>query len=299
MLRYLSLAESVAGEGPETPKRSIAAVYLILSVLRSDARALSTYLRRRSGKLLAGGFEAEIFSLTARELVAENDRLRERGRELRSVKATIDGLAANLGLELRRAFERDFPVLEKSPSLDEIRQAVRKVSNNLRPALQSAVMFLGRSLGSQLDARGVFDDDGARRVLGERLRRDVWMFSQIVRAFALKAQAVASHKDETGWSGGSPLSFVRDFLAYFRAMGFPLLRAADYPRVDDFVSAMDSLRDSDLLDPHRLEVAIDEAEQFYVFLSDLFEAIGCREELADQPFDRRAAAEALRLYLGE
>jgi hypothetical protein len=144
----------------------------------------------------------------------------------------------------------------------------------------------------------VFDDETARRVLSERLRRDVWMFAQIVRAFAVKARSVKAEGQER-WAGVSPLAFVREFMAYFRAMGYPLLRSADYPRVDAFLEAMASLRDSDLLDPARLDVAVDESERFHGFLTELFEAIGRRDELAGVPFDRRAAAEALRLYLGD
>ncbi len=298
MLRYLSLAEAIAGEERETAKRSIAAVYLVLSVLRSDARALSGYLRQRSGPLLAAGFDADVFALSARELVGESERLLARGRELRSLKATVEGLSESLRLEMRRAIERGFPALEKVPALEETRHAVHKLSFNLRPALQSAVMFLGRSLGAQLDAGGVFEDEGARRILGERLRRDVWMFSQIVRAFAMKARAVAGPR-QADWSTVSPLTFAREFLGYFRAMGFALLRRADYPRAEAFVSAMDRLCDADLFDPVRLEVAINEAEQLNVFLAQLFEAICRREELAGQPFDRRAAAETLKLYLSE
>jgi hypothetical protein len=97
----------------------------------------------------------------------------------------------------------------------------------------------------------------------------------------------------------SPLAFVREFLSYFRAMGYPLLRTADYPRVDAFLDAMANVRDADLFDPGRLEVAVEEADRFHGFLTELFEAIARREELAGVPFDRRAAAEALRLYLGE
>jgi len=62
---------------------------------------------------------------------------------------------------------------------------------------------------------------------------------------------------------------------------------------------MASLQDADLLDPARLEVAVEEAERFRGFLVELFEAIGRRDELALVPFDRRAAAEALKLYLGD
>jgi len=298
MLRYLTLVETVAKEPAENPRRPAALVYLVLSVLRSDARALSGYLRSRSGALLADGFDAEVFRVSAVEISGDYERLLARGHELRDVKATLEGTAANLRLETRRAFERDFPALDFAPSLDELRASVQRVANNLRPALQNAIMFLGRSLGARLDARGVFDDDAARRVLAERLRRDVWMFAQIIRAFSTKARSVDTGGQER-WAGGSPLGFVREFMAYFRAMGYPLLRGADYPRVDAFLAAMTRLKDADLLDPERLAVAVDEADKFHAFLVELFAAIGRRDELAGSPFDRRAAAEALKLYLGD
>jgi hypothetical protein len=80
-------------------------------------------------------------------------------------------------------------------------------------------------------------------------------------------------------------------------MGYPLLRAADYPRVDAFLGAIAKLED--VPEPSRVAAAVDEAEQFYVFLSELFDAIGRREELAGVDFDRHAAAGSLKLYLGE
>jgi hypothetical protein len=298
MLRYLGLVERVAREPTDSPRRSIAVVYLVLSVLRSDARALSGYLRRRSGPLLAAGFEAEVLRVPAPELTAAYDLLRARGAELRDVKATLEGAAANLRLEMRRAFEREFLPLEAGPSLDELAAAVARVAANLRPALQNVVMFLGRSLGARLDAAGVFDDRAAQRVLSERLRRDVWMFAQIVRAFALKARSVDASGQER-WASATPLGFVREFMSYFRGMGYPLLRAADYPHVDAFIAAMTNLRDTDLLDPAGLARAVEEAERFHAFLSALFDAIGGRDELVGIEFDRRAAAEALKLYLGD
>jgi hypothetical protein len=298
MLRYLSLAESVAQETGDAPRRLVAVVYLVLSVLRSDARALSGYLRRHAGPLLAEGFDADFFRLSAADLASEYERMRARGHELRDIKATVEGVAANLRLEMRRAFERDFPAIDHGPDPDELRASVVRLASNLRPALQNAVMFVGKSLGARLDARGVFDDETAKRVLSERLRRDVWMFAQIVRAFALKARSVNAEGQDR-WTGGSPLAFVREFMSYFRAMGYPLLRTADYPRMDAFLQAMAHARDADLVDPARLKVAIDEAERFHGFLVELFDAIGRREELASAVFDRRAAAEALKLYLGE
>src|SRR6185436_12637816 len=113
--------------------------------------------------------------------------------------------------------------------------------------------------------------------------------------FSSKAEHTAPGDDR--WSAASGLAFVREFLAYFRAMGYPLLRVGDYPRVDAFMLAMSGLGETDLLDPRRLEAAIKECEAFYEFLTQLFEQISRRDELAGVLFDRQAAARALRLYL--
>jgi hypothetical protein len=46
-------------------------------------------------------------------------------------------------------------------------------------------------------------------------------------------------------------------------------------------------------------MAIDECGAFHGYLVQLFEEISKRDVLTKVPFDRRAAAAALRLYLGD
>jgi hypothetical protein len=295
MLRYLALVESAAKQA-EIPKRSAATVALALSVLRSESRALTGYLRRRSGAMLAADYDADIFRITADELAREYPRLLARGHGLRDLRSSLEGLASNLSVELRRSFERDFPALHGPLAADELLAAAPRGAAALRTILQNAVMLLGRALGAQLDGAGVFDDDAARRVLSERLRRDVWMFAEVVRAFVTKARSGASARTED-WNGDSPLDFVREFVTHFRAMGYPLLRSTDYPRVDAFVRAISELHHADLLDAGRVATVVEEAERFQGFLIALFEAIGRRDELAGTAFDRDAADESLRLYV--
>lgn len=292
MLRYVGLLEQVVRE-----PRPAGLVHVVLSVLRSDARALTEYLRKQAGAQLAESFEREVFRVPASQIHARYDELFAEAHRLVSIKATLNGIAANVRLELRRAMEHDFGAPDVGLTSEQLRHAVSAVAANLRPALQNAVLVLGKALGARLDEHGVFDDQAARRSLSIRLRRDVWMFAQIVRAFAAKARVIPNREDR--WSGPSSIQFVREFLTYFAAMGYPLLRAADYPRFDAFISALSALEETDLLDPARLERAVGEAERFYVFLSDLFEQIGLRDELQGVPFDRRQAAEALKLYLGD
>lgn len=292
MLRYLALLEHVVRE-----PRPAGLVYLILAVLRSDARALTDYLRKQAGEQLADSYERELFKIPAAQIAARYEEMMAEAHRLLGIKATLGGIAANLRLELRRTYEHDLPPPDGGATSERLRGVVVTVASNLRPALQNAVLVLGKALGARLDEHGVFDDAAARRSLSNRLRRDVWMFAQIVRAFGAKARSTPSREDR--WSGPSSLQFVREFLTYFGAMGYPLLRAADYPRFDAFNAALLALEETDLLDPVRLERAVAEAEQFYLFLSALFEQIGQRSELEGVPFDRRAAAESLKLYLGD
>jgi hypothetical protein len=295
MLRYLKLLESIVhevGEGRKNPRR----IYLVLAVLRSDARALSSYLRQRAGDLLAESFEADLLKVRASEIDIKHDALRAEGQRLINLRAVFEGVASTLRLEMRRTFEHDLPPPDSGAPIDEIRQRTLGAVANLRPALQNAIVFLARTLGARVDASGVFDERDARRISSERLRRDVWIFGHILRAFAAKATHTETQDDR--WAGPPSLQFVREFLGYFRAMGYPLLRGSDYPRVDAFLEAMTTLSDAELLDPERLERAVEETSAFQQFLVELFENIGKRQELEGVPFDRRSAAYALKLYLG-
>jgi hypothetical protein len=294
MLRYLRLVDAIAIDHAE--RRVGGRAYLVLAVLRSDARALANFLRRRAGSLLAESFERDLARIPAPDIAARHDELQAEALRLVDVKAALTGLAANLRLEMRRAFEHDLPPADAGTPDTELRVRLRVVTANLRPALQNAILFVGKSLGARLEGR-VFDDGTARRATSERLRRDVWMFAQIARAFASKAR----HADATAdrWSSVSRFAFVREFLAYFRAMGYPLLRVGDYPRFDSFMAAMAALEETDMLDPKRLEAAIAECDQFHGFLTELFDRISQRDELSGVPFDRKGAARALRLYLGD
>jgi hypothetical protein len=295
MLRYLRLLGRIIAE---TGKREMIAgrAYLVLSVLRSDARALGDYLRRKAGLHLAESYERDVFAIPAQDLRAAVPTLRAEAHRLVAIRSALEGIAGSLRLELRRAFLHELPAPEALPSDRELREALQRTIDDVRPALRNSILFLGRTLGVSLEEGGVFDDQAARRETSERLRRDVWMFGQIVRAFYTKAQYT---EVEDRWATIHKFQYVREFLAYFRAMGYPLLRVSDYPRFDAFIAAVSRLEDTDLVDPARLERAIDECMAFHGYLQQLFDDISRRDVLESVPFDRRAAAAALRLYLGD
>jgi hypothetical protein len=295
MLRYLRVLGRVTHESGQRG-RGTGRIYFVLSVLRSDARALSDYLQRHSGRLLGENFRDELMGIRASELRREARALRARAHDFIAIKSALEGIAGNLRLEMRRVFQHDLPAPDANVTPRELRRMTDLAVSGLRPAIRNTILFLGKALGTQLEERGLFDDRSAKAETSERLRRDVWMFGQILRAFLAKAKHTSSTQD---WSAVADFQFVREFLAYFRSMGYPLLRSADYPRFDAFLSAMTKLNDTDLVDPARVSGAVNECMAFQSFLEELFEHISRREELALVPFDRRSAAAALRMYLGE
>ena len=296
MLRYVQLVERLTLEQGGRREQAAGRGYLVLSVLRSDARALAEYLRRRSGELLGRSFERGVMTTPAAEVETRSGTLRATGYRLIGIKSALEAIAGSILLEMRRVFQHELPALDQARTDSEVRPALQAAVLCMRPALKNAILFLGKALGVSLEDQGVFDDAAARRETSERLRRDVWMFAQIVRAFATKAEH--SPKDDA-WTALANFQYVREFLAYFRSMGYPLLRSSDYPRFDAFMSAVGSLGDADLAAPETLENAIDECLAFHSYLQKLFDDIGRREVLGGVPFDRRAAAAALRLYLGD
>ncbi len=296
MLRYVRLLSKIAAELGNRQRKSLSRAYLVLSVLRSDARALSDYLRQKAGSLLAESFERDLMVVPSHELERRSPELRATGHRLIAIKSALEGIAGNLRLEMRRTYRQHLPAPTAAQSNAAFRAGLHAMISDLRPALRTPIMFLGKALGVSLEEGRVFDDHAAAREMSERLRRDVWMFAQIVRAFSTKAQQTPS---EDRWAAVYSFEYVREFLAYFRAMGYPLLRASDYPRFDTFMAAMEQLQETDLVDPARLETAINECTAFYDFLLELFHSISKREVLGDAGFDRRAAASALRLYIGD
>ena len=122
------------------------------------------------------------------------------------------------------------------------------------------------------------------------------MFTQILRAFLAKAEAVQGTSDQ--WAGVGSFQFVREFLVHFRAIGYQLVRLSDYERLDPFLASLEELRDVDLLDPSRLSLAVGECRALMNFLDGLFTKVSQRAEVANKPFDKRDAAETLKIYLG-
>lgn len=291
-LRYLELVDRYAADA-SAARRS----YLILAVLRSDLRALCRYLGRHAADTLAEGLERELMVVHAVEIAERRDELAREARWLTTLRSAFESVSSSLRVEVRKTFLRDLPGPGDGIVGAELGPVLVVAAAAIRASVHHAITALCRVLAPEQPPPRLALDAAARRAQSERLRREVWMFMQILRAFIAKARAAQGTSDR--WAGASSFQFVRDFLTHFRAIGYQLVRSNDYDRLDAFLAALDQLRDVDLLETDRLEAAVHECHAFYEFLQSLYREISRRTELDGVPFDRKDATELLKIYLGK
>jgi hypothetical protein len=292
MAQQVRLVGDIAAASGEGARQNAGRIYLILAVLRYEARALAVHLQKRAPLLLADSFEAEVLAAPASDLAGREEALLARGRSLASLSFVLDSVAVSLRLEMRRTYLREVPAPDAGVTDEELLARLCGAAGELRPRLERMTAPIAQAVGAPAPLVASLDDEETR----ERVHRDVWMFAQILRAFASKAEAARSLDR---WETANGLAFAREFNAYFQALGCSLLQASGYPRFDELVRAVRALADADLLDGEALQRATAEARSAEVFLGQLFDAMTQREAVRGVPFDRRAAARSLRRYLND
>ncbi len=286
--RYLDRAGALAATGPVPPR-----AYAWLAVFRSDVRSLFRQLTGSLPDTVADALERELMRLPAERVWTEYDRLLRSVRSIPPLVGAMQGLARTLEAEAHRAFSLQIPPFDAEAHHEP--DAWREPLATLQAALAEAFAVLLGELGAPEIAAHAALGAVSERESAERLRREIWMFQQVLRAFLAKAEACRGERD--GWESLAELRFVKDFAIHFRTLGYQLLRAEDYPALDGFLAALEAVRSTDVLEPDRLAEMARQAEAAQDFLETLFDAVGQRETLRGVPFDRRVAAESLRFHL--
>ena len=267
----------------------------LFAALRSDLRALAAFLGRQTGDAMADAFELHLMAHPSSRLSRDFSRLMHRGAHLVSLRATFANLAHALSLDLKRIFHDILPNANElhghNAQPGRIAEATRSLSGTLEHSLQSlsAEICPGAPL-PRLSAQR-----GADRARSERLRREIWMFQQVLRAFIAKARAGTDASDT--WAPGGSFGFIQEFLRHFRAIGLQLILISDFDRIATFLDALENLRDPDLHDARRLELVTQECALFLEYLNTLFAEVSKRSVLQGVPFDREGAAQTLKMHL--
>ena len=271
-------------------------LFAFLALFRSDAGALAAFLRKDAAAWISDGF-GRLYESHQPEMVSRRfDNLIVEFDKLKSLRELLGSMGNQLELELRKMYEYHIPALETVKSKDDLSLCILQATGSLRSFVQNSIVLIAREFFPKVEGERLFVDFSSDRARSERLRRDIWMFQQILRAFMAKAKGSVGVTDQ--WAGMSTFRFVKEFVDYFKSMGYQLLRYSDYTRFDNFMSLVNRLRDGDVLEVQRLSQVVSECEDFQAFLGQMFDAVSRREELAGEPFDRKDAARTLKLFLG-
>ncbi len=270
-------------------------VWIPLAAMRGDGRALAKFMQEDAHEWLSGGFEEQVRSLRASRIVSSLSGFEQDYYLLHELGSMFLTVGDQLGLELRRAFEQTMSPLNAEISDEEFQTQMMRAISDLDEFLKLAVGTLAQVFEPELSPAQLFESGIEEQVEAERLRRDIWIFTQILRAFLAKAAAAPDTANR--WGGTSSYRFVRDFITYFRNLGYHLLRAMDYERFDEFMSLVEALSSHEVLEQDFIDDFVRECELFKNYLLEAFGTISQREELRGVEFDRHSAAETLRLYL--
>ncbi|MCB9707508.1 MAG: hypothetical protein H6714_01790 [Myxococcales bacterium] len=289
-LRYIALMESYASD-----LRSVTRSYIPSAVLRSDLRALGSYLKHGSSEVVSRGFERELLQLPAIEVGQFYEDLTRIGHDLKDLCQALKSVASSLDLEVQRIYHRELGAPSSGEGPGKMAARVMHVASQLRTAVHEGLLTVCMHVMPAEEVPDFGSDLKMRKASSERLRRDVWMLKQVVKAFIAKASAeVAS---ENPWQQKSNVRAVKEFLVHFRAIGYQLVRLNDYQRLDPFIRSLDALTIGDLEESAALRQIVQECREFEKYLQQLFGQVNQRAELKGSSFNKREAVDTLKQYM--
>lgn len=257
LLRYLRF---VPAPPTPAPRRTI----LIIALARGEAFGLASFLQTD----LIGRIAAPTPDLAAK-ITSAAQRLK-------------DALDA-----ARALFANDPPVSRES--VEEARLALSR-------ACKEAIGDLSGVLDPNLNTKELFENPGARRETSMRLRRDLWIFRNLVER-ARDGLANASLGGPAAGDASRAVQYLKDFASYFRDVSYQLLRYGDQDPFDRFLDVVNSISGGFAASPPRLKRLVDDLTTFEKLLARTLTSVEHRRDLVGVAFNEAEAQEAMQKYM--
>jgi hypothetical protein len=290
LLHYIEMIKRSIAKGVTAP-----VLFAWLAVLRSDVRALVIFFKREAARWMSSGFSSLYDKCSPALVKARYSLFEQEFGLLRTLKELLSSMGDQLRLEQVKAYEQQLPAIAEIESWQQFKDRTQAAVRALRGFIQNSAVLLAKEFDSTFKGSEMFIDYVSAEERSTRLRRDIWMFQKVLRAFIEKTKGSMPATDT--WASMATFRFVRQFIGYFRSMGYQLLRYSDYAAFDNFMQLIDRLREGDVLEVQRVTNVITACEDFMTYLDQTFEAVSRREELKDTPFDSKEAARTLKLFL--
>ncbi|MFL5320075.1 MAG: hypothetical protein ACJ790_10510 [Myxococcaceae bacterium] len=163
--------------------------------------------------------------------------------------------------------------------------SVMKAAVALTEEIRKNIVLLARTVAKAPESAMTFESLVNPSFLAERLRNDLWIFTELSREVA---KALTS--DEA--NGDAALEKLRRFLLYFQEVSYQLLRYADYESVDRFTAMLFEFDRAPVGPAGRARFAED-CRLFAQICQTTFVQVNRRAVLSGRKFDLKAAREQL------
>ena len=271
LLRYLTLVPQNTRE--LAPLRNS---LLIFALIKSEA------------KILADAFE----NFVPQRLREIGFAQTQKGKELIEL---LDSFAFQLEVEMKKIFELEIKDAGSVQEPEVLETGITRSRGLLTNIFQQAIIELCRVFDPSLRGRDVFKDFLSRLEQSLKLRRDVWLFAQVLAR--LETILETCEKERNLEPVFDYLGTLRNFVYYYQNMSFPLVRAYDRDEFQKFFDYLNGIQEKQLAKPEFREKFKREVHSFRMFLEATFNAVNQRAELQNLPFGTEEAEKLLSQFL--
>jgi hypothetical protein len=254
LLRYLRFVQASAAV---MPRRSV----LVLALVRDEMVHVASYLTTDLKRMTASAPEAKEIALAADEAS-------------KLLKAAVGRLPENLN------------------EVNLARAALNAGRETLSEAAKAAASALALAIEPLSQTSELFDGERSRRDRAERLRKDLYIGSQLLKS-ALDSLFPAMKGEPT--RAFARLAALQRFTRDFKQVGYYLLRAGDHDPFDRFFTSLEALMNTSP-SPARDRHLYLECRRFLTIAERGFALVNRRAELLDAPFDAAHYEEELKRY---
>ncbi len=196
--------------------------------------------------------------------------------------STIDSLAFQLSIELRKVFDQILKDSVEIGNLTKLKVIVDSAKGILSNFIQQSIILLAQSFDPYIKGKEIFPDFISKVEQSLRLREDIWLFKSVVEFFE-------QNTNENGSMGSYSMeelfNIVRDYIYYFQDIGFSLVRYSDHEGFEGFFDRLSMFRDEDLLNKFKLSELRKTMHNLKIYLETTLGHIENRAELKNIPPD--------------
>ena len=254
ILHYLSYVRSAEGRGPEARSR------VILALVRSETVSLVGYCKS--------------------ELAQEVPTKKQQGVVLRMARDLSQGVQRIVKKHLTARAPESGAAVDAAAAFTDL--------------MRKQVVALAQVLEVKFGQEDPFSRLVSPSLMAQRLRLDLWMFTQVCRETERALNEGAATARTADEANGAWAVLLR-FIGYFHEVSYQLLRYGDCEPFDRFTATMLELERSPDGPVSRARLSED-CRLFALTLDQAFAAVGRRGELGTKKFDPGKAATLLARF---